>query len=203
MSNNQNSQSQSGSQSGSQSSSASAIPQSAPAGLISVTNPPQASTSFFKLAPSETITFEWSFSGVLHTPTSLTVRAIGANSFTYTLSTLPGTSTSIEWVPYDYQQSNPQTPLAQTTYTLAINDERGLTATTRPGWLSPNTQLKFALYTPQPYTPLASGWTCVECNSAVSAIGKNPAVVATFATLLVVLLSGFGLLRNFYAYQRR
>ncbi|KAF5362658.1 hypothetical protein D9758_009575 [Tetrapyrgos nigripes] len=197
------SQSQSGSQSGSQSSSSSAIPQTAPAGIISLTQPPQQSTSFFKLAPSETINFQWSFSGVLHTPTSLTIQAIGANGFTYPIGNAPGTATTINWVPYDYQQSNVATPLAQTTYTLAVFDERGISATMKPGWLSPNTQLKFALYTPQPYTALSSGWSCPECNSATSITRENPALVASFATLLVVFLSGFGLLRNFYAYQHQ
>ncbi|KAF5345691.1 hypothetical protein D9758_013036 [Tetrapyrgos nigripes] len=180
------------------------IPQTAPAAILSLTQPDQRSSSFFKLAPSETVSFEWSFSGVLHTPTSLTVEAIGANGFTYPIGTFPGTATSIDWVPYDYQQSNAATPLAQTSYTLAVYDERGLGATMKPGFLTPNTQLTFALYTPQSYTAIASGWSCTECNAATSNISReNPVLVATLATFLVMFFSGFGLLRNFYAYQRR
>ncbi|KAJ4468718.1 hypothetical protein J3R30DRAFT_3661701 [Lentinula aciculospora] len=196
--------SQSGS-SGSGSSSASktsSIPQSAPAGILSMTQPPQASTSFFKLASGEVVTFAWSFSGVLATPTSLTVNAVGANSFTYSLTSLPGTASSYIWTPYDYQQSHQATPLAQTTYSLQIFDERGLSATTRPGYLSPNTALTFALYTPQPYTPLAS-WQCTVCSGSNSSYTAHPAYVALIATFLVMFLSGFGLLRNAVAFTRR
>ncbi|KAJ4466856.1 hypothetical protein C8J55DRAFT_439211 [Lentinula edodes] len=198
-----NSASQSGS-SGSKSSSAStsSIPQSAPAGLLSMTQPPQASTSFFKIASGEVVTFAWSFSGVLATPTSLTVNAVGANSFTYSLTSLPGTASSYIWTPYDYQQSHLATPLAQTTYSLQIFDDRGLGATTRPGYLSPNTALTFALYTPQPYTPLAS-WDCTVCSGSNSSFTAHPAYVALIATFLVMFLSGFGLLRNAVAYTRR
>ncbi|KAH7878222.1 uncharacterized protein C8R40DRAFT_1038779 [Lentinula edodes] len=182
--------------------STSSIPQSAPAGLLSMTQPPQASTSFFKIASGEVVTFAWSFSGVLATPTSLTVNAVGANSFTYSLTSLPGTASSYIWTPYDYQQSHLATPLAQTTYTLEIFDERGLGATIRPGYLSPNTALTFALYTPQPYTPLAS-WQCTVCSGSNSSFTAHPAYVALIATFLVMFLSGFGLLRNAVAYTRR
>ncbi|KAJ3931997.1 MAG: hypothetical protein NXY57DRAFT_1004862 [Lentinula lateritia] len=196
-----NGASQSGS-SGSSSASTSSIPQSAPAGLLSMTQPPQASTSFFKIASGEVVTFAWSFSGVLATPTSLTVNAVGANSFTYSLTSLPGTASSYIWTPYDYQQSHLATPLAQTTYSLQIFDDRGLGATTRPGYLSPNTALTFALYTPQPYTPLAS-WDCTVCSGSNSSFTAHPAYVALIATFLVMFLSGFGLLRNAVAYTRR
>ncbi|KIK70065.1 hypothetical protein GYMLUDRAFT_34521 [Collybiopsis luxurians FD-317 M1] len=203
------SQSASGSSSGSASasgsssrSSSSSIPQSAPAGILSMTQPPQASTSFFKIASGEVVTFGWSFSGVLATPTSLTINAVGANSFTYSLTSLPGTATSFVWTPYNYQQSNLATPLAQTTYSLQIFDNRGLSATTRPGYLSPNTALTFALFTPQPYTPLAS-WQCTVCNGSNSSYTAHPAYVALIATFLVMFLSGFGLLRNALAYTRR
>ncbi|GAW04004.1 hypothetical protein LENED_005766 [Lentinula edodes] len=162
-----------------------------------MTQPPQASTSFFKIASGEVVTFAWSFSGVLATPTSLTVNAVGANSFTYSLTSLPGTASSYIWTPYDYQQSHLATPLAQTTYTLEIFDERGLGATIRPGYLSPNTALTFALYTPQPYTPLAM------CSGSNSSFTAHPAYVALIATFLVMFLSGFGLLRNAVAYTRR
>ncbi|KAJ3799274.1 hypothetical protein GGU11DRAFT_777618 [Lentinula aff. detonsa] len=180
----------------------SSIPQSAPAGLLSMTQPPQASTSFFKIASGEVVTFAWSFSGVLATPTSLTVNAVGANSFTYSLTSLPGTASSYIWTPYDYQQSHLATPLAQTTYSLQIFDERGLGATTRPGYLSPNTALTFALYTPQPYTPLAS-WDCTVCSGSNTSYTAHPASIALIATFLVMFLSGFGLLRNVVAYTRR
>ncbi|KAF5380764.1 hypothetical protein D9757_007085 [Collybiopsis confluens] len=197
------SSSQSGSNSASASrTSSSSIPQSAPAAILSLTQPPQVSTSFFKLASGELITFGWSFSGVLATPSSLTVNAVGANSFTYSITSLPGTATGFVWNPYDYQQSHQATPLAPTTYSLQIFDSRGVGATARPGFLNPNTALTFALYTPQPYTPLPS-WQCTICNGSNSSYTAHPAYVAVIATFLVMLLSGFGLLRNAVAYTRR
>ncbi|KAF9254635.1 hypothetical protein L218DRAFT_968008 [Marasmius fiardii PR-910] len=137
------------------------IPQSAPAGQISFVQPPQFSTSFFKIAPSQPITFIWNASGILATPTSLTVAAVGTNSFTYMVGPsdgkIPGAATSVVWDVYSYQQAHRQTPLAVGLYTLQVYDERGLSAPIQAGRLTPNQNLKFALYTPQPYTPLSSG----------------------------------------------
>lgn len=137
------------------------IPQSAPAGLLTITQPPQTTIAFFKIAPSQSITFAWNFSYVLSTPTSLTVSAICENGNTYpvgpTDGIIPGTATSIVWDAYAWQTNNPNSPLAQATYTLEIFDERGLGSSRSPGLLQPNNALRFALYTPQPYTPISSG----------------------------------------------
>lgn len=137
------------------------IPQTAPVGIITITQPPQTATSFYKIAPSQLITFAWNFSMVLATPTHLTVSAVCANGNTYpvgpTNGIIPGTATSVVWDVYSYQQNHPNTPLAQATYTLNIWDDRGPGSAREPGYLQPNTGLQFALYTPQPYTPLASG----------------------------------------------
>lgn len=98
---------------------------------------------------------------VLATPTHLTVSAVCDNGNTYpvgpTDGIIPGTATSVVWDVYSYQQAHPNTPLAQATYTLNIWDERGPGAARRAGYLQPNSALQFALYTPQAYTPLASG----------------------------------------------
>ena len=137
------------------------IPQSAPAGLITITQPPQSSIAFFKIAPSQLITFGWNFSYILSTPTSLTVSAICENGNTFpvgpTNGVIPGTANSVVWDAYAWQQNNPNSPLAQATYTLEIFDNRGPGAARSPGLLTPNNALQFALYTPQPYTPIASG----------------------------------------------
>ncbi|KAF9071828.1 hypothetical protein BDP27DRAFT_1418647 [Rhodocollybia butyracea] len=115
---------------------------------------------------------------------------------------LAGTATSFMWTPYDYQQSHLATPLVRTQYSLQIFDDRGLGATARPGFLTANTALNFALYTPQPYTPLAS-WDCGVCSGSNSSYAAHPAYVAVLATFLVMFLSGFGLLRNVVAYTRQ
>jgi hypothetical protein len=115
------------------------IPQTAPAGVVSITNPPQTATPFYKIAQGEPITFGWSFSGVLQSPTHLTVSAVCDNGNTYpvgpTDGIIPGTATEVVWDPYQYNQLNPQKPLAVGTpqYTLNIYDERGLKGPQRPG----------------------------------------------------------------------
>ena len=137
------------------------IPATAPAGLLTITQPPQTTIAFFKIAPSQPITFAWNFSYLLSTPSSLTVSAICENGNTYpvgpTDGKIPGTATSIVWDAYAWQQSHANSPLAQATYTLEIFDERGPGSSRSPGLLQPNNALKFALYTPQQYTPISSG----------------------------------------------
>ena len=137
------------------------IPQTAPAGGILVTQPPETATSFFKIAPDNQITFAWNTTYVLATPTRLTVSAVCENGNTYpvgpTDGIIPGTATSVVWDPYSYDQAHPNTPLAQASYTLHIWDDRGPNSVRRAGFLEPYSALKFALYKPQPYTPIASG----------------------------------------------
>ncbi|KAF8623936.1 hypothetical protein AX15_006102 [Amanita polypyramis BW_CC] len=137
------------------------IPQSAPAGSITITQPPETATSYFKLAPSYLVTFAWNFTDVIVTPTHLTVSAAADNGNTYpvgpTNGIIPGTATSVVWDIYSYQQANPATPLAQATYTLMIWDDRGPNSPRVPGFMVPNDNLRFAIYTPQPYTGLGDG----------------------------------------------
>lgn len=141
-------------------SSVTVIPQSAPAGGLLITQPPQTATSYYKIAPNELVTFGWNMTSVIATPTHLTLSAVCDNGNTYpvgpTDGIIPGTVSSVVWDVYSYQQNNPNKPLAQATYTLQIWDDRGPGAPIRPGYLTENDQLVFALYTPQPYTPLAS-----------------------------------------------
>jgi len=175
------------------------IPQSAPVGIITITQPPQTATSFYKIAENQLITFAWNFSMVIATPTHLTVSAICENGNTYpvgpTDGIIPGTATSVVWDVYSYQQSHPNTPLAQAGYTLNIWDDRGPGAGRAAGYLQANTGLKFALYTPQPYTALASGWQCNTCNSALASFPANQALAGVLTAILVMFLSGFSLLR--------
>ncbi|KAG6812530.1 hypothetical protein H0H92_002421 [Tricholoma furcatifolium] len=176
------------------------IPASAPAGLITVTQPPVTATSYYKIAPSNLITFGWNFSYVIATPTHLTVQAICDNGNTYpvgpTNGIIPGTATQVVWDIYSYQQANPNTPLAEETYTLNIWDDRGPGAGRVPGYLQPYSGTEFAMYSPEAYTPLASGWQCIACSGAWSSYTANPVFVSLCATFLVMFLSGFGLLRH-------
>jgi hypothetical protein len=137
------------------------IPPNAPVGLLTITQPPQTATSFYKIAQHQQVTFGWNFSFVLSTPAFITVSAVGDNGNTYAVGPtdgiIPGTATEVVWDLFSYQQNNPNTPLVEATYTLNIHDERGLGAGKAPGHLEANTGLKFALYTPEPYTNLADG----------------------------------------------
>ncbi|THG95792.1 hypothetical protein EW026_g5924 [Hermanssonia centrifuga] len=136
------------------------IPQTAPAGGLTITQPPQTATSYFKIAQGNVITFAWNFTDLIVTPTHLTVSAICDNGNTYPVGPsngiIDGSATSVTWDLYSFQQANPNTPLAQATYTLNIWDDRGPGSRMEPGLLQENSQLKFALYSPQAYTPLSS-----------------------------------------------
>ncbi|KAF8157185.1 hypothetical protein B0H34DRAFT_675501 [Crassisporium funariophilum] len=181
------------------------VPQTAPAGGVIITQPPQTATSFYKIAPSQPITFGWNMTNVIVSPTRLTVSAVCDNGNTYPVGPsdgiIPATATEIVWDLYDYQQRNPNKPLAQATYTLNIYDERGPGAPRRAGYLQPNTALQFALYTPQPYTPISSGWTCAACNGAMS-YAAHPAFISLVVTFFIVFFSGFHLIRSSRTHQQ-
>jgi hypothetical protein len=138
------------------------IPQTAAAGGLTITQPPQtAAASFYKIAPSQTITFGWEFTSLLVQPTSLTVSAFCPdNGNTYpvgpTNGVIPGTATEVLWNPDAYNSQPGVIQLAEASYVLQIEDERGLNAFGTPGMFDSNTALRFALYYPQSYTPLAS-----------------------------------------------
>ncbi|KAJ6590681.1 hypothetical protein DFH09DRAFT_1307217 [Mycena vulgaris] len=169
-----------------------------PAGGATITQPPQTATSFYKIAQNQIITFGWNLTSVIIYPTSLTLSAVCANGNTYPVGAdpdgkVPGTATDVKWDVYSYQQAHVNTPLAQGTCTLHMWDDRGSTATARAGYMSPNTALAFALYTPQAYTPIANGWTCTGCNGALSI--APPALAGMLLTFLLVLVSGMRILR--------
>ena len=162
----------------SSSSSTSSIPQTAAAGGLTITKPPQSSTSFFKIAASNTVTIAWNFTSLLSTPSSLTLSAVGDNGNTYpvgpTDGIIPGTATSVTWDLWSYQQAHPTLPLVPGTYTLSIWDDRGPGASRAPGLFSENTALQFALYTPQSYTPLES--TSLSPLSVLKTTGLRPSI---------------------------
>jgi hypothetical protein len=137
------------------------IPATAPAGEIVITQPPQTATSFYKIAPGNLVTFGWNTSYISIIEGSLTVSAFCNNGFSYPVGPSDGViapdATSVVWDPYAWQTAHPERPLPNEICTLGIADARDFTARRRGGYLSPNTMLQFALYTPVAYTPLASG----------------------------------------------
>ncbi|SJX60797.1 uncharacterized protein SRS1_12023 [Sporisorium reilianum f. sp. reilianum] len=178
------------------------IPSSAPAGGITVTQPIQtADPSFYKIAKGVDVTFGWNFTSVLQYPRTLTVQAYCSdNLVTYDVATnLPGTATSVVWSPYNYstsvEASNPNlSQLIAASYRLLIYDERGMSVGASPGLMQPNTKVEFALYNPQAYTPLASGWICAACSGATGLRAMHPAFIGLIATVVIAVVSGWGLL---------
>ncbi|KAJ7310082.1 hypothetical protein DFH08DRAFT_918272 [Mycena albidolilacea] len=165
------------------------IAQTNPPGFANITQPLQTATSFFKIAENQMITIAWNLTSVLATPTSLALSAVCDNGNTYPVGLPVG---ACSW-DSDERRANPGTKLAQGSYTLHMWDDRGPTATARAGYMSPNTALSFAMYTPQAYTPLSSGWSCTGCSSALA---NRPALVGVLLALLLVLMSGVRVLRR-------
>lgn len=184
---------------------------------MTVTQPPQTATSYFKIAQDQDITFAWNLTSLYVTPQHLTVSALCDNGYTYPVGpsdgVIPGDSTSVVWDPYQYNQDHPELQLPQAQYTLAIWDERGPGALRQGGVFNPNTALTFALYTPQPYVPLASGesrlfilmelsrshlsgWQCAACSGSPHSAPLSGTFVTVMATLLCMSLSGFIFLRS-------
>ncbi|TFK63583.1 hypothetical protein BDN72DRAFT_872269 [Pluteus cervinus] len=176
------------------------IPATAAAGGLTITQPPQTATSFYKIAPSQVITFGWNMTSVIATPTHLTVSAVCDNGNTYpvgpTDGVIAGTATGVTWNPFEWNQAHPELPLVQGNYQLTIWDDRGPNAARKGGFLVPNSALKFALYTTQPYTGLSDGWSCTTCSGALGSAATHPVVVGSVVMMMVMFLSGWSVIRS-------
>ncbi|CAE6486871.1 unnamed protein product [Rhizoctonia solani] len=184
------------------------IPQTAPPGTLSFTIPSQTATaSYYKIMANNPITFGWNFTSLLSTPASLTVHAyctengntypVGpTNSAGTVAGVIPGTAMAVTWDAYAQQTEPGAAPLIAATYTLRIFDERGFTVAAAPGLLNSNqNNLKFAMYSPAQYTPIESGWKCVSCSAGTPNFSV-PSFMALGMTMIVMLISGVGLLRG-------
>lgn len=87
-------------------------------------------------------------------PESLTIVASADTGNTYPIAVLPGTATELVWSPYEIEATY-SIPWAVTSYTASMWDERGPTASATGGRMSVNSDITFALYRPQEYTPLS------------------------------------------------
>ncbi|TIA72721.1 hypothetical protein E3P77_00219 [Wallemia ichthyophaga] len=167
---------------------------SAPVGGLTFTEPPQTKTSYYKVAPDNAITFGWNLTSLYSTPDSLTFDAVHTDSDnTYTMGSVGGGESTFEWDPYKYHTENNSPPLVYETYQLRVYDKNGPSAAPAPGTFMPNTNIRFALYKPQSYTPLDE-WVCPNCSSAVRSLPL--ASVAWVVTLSLVLFSGYSVLRG-------
>jgi hypothetical protein len=188
---------------GTNSSTSVSIPMTAAAGGITMMEPAQTgSASYYKIAPSETITFKWNMTDLYVQPSNLTVVAsCSANGNTYPVgptdgaqNVFDGNTTEIHWVPYDWEQVPGQPRFAAASYVLQIWDERGPGSARKGGYLTPYSGTKFGMYIPQAYVPLDQ-WKCATCSSAQRLIGE-PFGLSIVTSLVVMIVSAYAVLRR-------
>lgn len=95
------------------------------------------------------MTFVWSFADLLVQPETLNLAAVAPNSITYSIDAVNGAATSAVWHLSNVPAAS---PLMMGLYTIQLYDQRGVSATASPGWLSPVTSLKIALYSAESYS---------------------------------------------------
>ena len=145
-----------------------------PAGGISMITPNAMSpASYYKI--KDYVTFAWNYTSLSSTPSYIDILAsCSANQATYTIAmnaTVQETQTVV-WDTGAYQ-ANATIPLLTETYTLIIHDAaKDVSATAGAGYLGTQNQVRFGMYSPQPYTPL-NEYVCATCNGAMSAIEKQ------------------------------
>ncbi|TIB81900.1 hypothetical protein E3Q22_00630 [Wallemia mellicola] len=185
------------SSSGSSSSQTTSVPSTAGVGGLTFTEPPQTKTSYSypdKVAEGNEITFGWSLTSIYNTPESLTFDAVNTDSGnTYTMGSVAGGDTTFKWDPYKHFTDGNDPPLVYSTYQVRVYDDNGPSAAAKPGGFMPNSNLRFALYKPEKYTPLDE-WVCPNCSSAVRNIPI--ASLAWLVTITLMLLSGYSLARS-------
>lgn len=157
-----------------------------PAGKISLQTPASTDTTYIKIG--EYATFEWEYQSVSVTPKKLNIQAFCSyNSETYTLATSYSSSeTSYVWDTEEFQ-ANATVPLLTAQYTLQIYDSsKNMSAIASPGYLAPFSQ-KFAMYSPQAYTPMAQ-YSCVNCKKNDGSI-LDPTVAKWVYAMIVLFLA--------------
>ncbi|KAI9311568.1 hypothetical protein BX666DRAFT_1881693 [Dichotomocladium elegans] len=107
----------------------------------------------YRIDQRENVTFSWEYESVLIKPINLTLAAVGPNSVTYTITTLAGGAVSATWNIANVPQNS---PLMHGYYAIQLYDQRGLSASESPGWLSPQTSLTIAFYSGETYANATS-----------------------------------------------
>ena len=166
--------SQSGTKTTSKSSSATVFDPRNPAGGASMITPDAMSpASYYKI--NDYVTFVWNYTSLSRDPKFVDVLATcTANNALYTIAaneTFEQTQ-SIVWDTGNYQATG-TIPLLTETYTLIVHDAaKDVSATASPGYLGTWKGYQFAMYEPQPYTPIAD-YVCATCSSAMSLMERQ------------------------------
>lgn len=159
-----------------------------PAGGITMLTPNPTDTTYIKIG--QPATFSWSYTSLSVTPRYVNFEAYCSyNSLTYTLATNhPAMETSMIWDTAAFQ-ANATIPLITSEYKLYIYDARAnVTAVAGAGYLGVYAQ-KFAVYSPQAYTPL-SEWTCYNCKDNAGGQRLLDPLVAKFLLGIIVIVVG-------------
>jgi len=170
-----------------------------PGSVVMITPSAAAGSQLYKIG--DHITWGWNYTNVQGKPTAVDVLVsckAATQTWTLTQNMTYATPGSYTWDTAAYQTKNVENPLPVESYTLIIKDsDTEITDTPEAGYLAPFAGFTFVLYTPQPYTPLASGWVCATCSGGVSDIDKR-AFGAVVAMSVVTVFSftwfvtGFG-----------
>lgn len=160
-----------------------------PAGGVTMMTPNPTLTTYIKIG--DQATFSWSYTSLSVTPRYVNFLAYCShNSMTYTITTNhPSMETQMVWDTKEFQ-ANATIPLLTAEYKLFMFDSKlNTTSVASAGYLSVYSQT-FAMYTPQPYTPL-SEWTCYNCKPNGGILGRfvDP-LVAKFLLAMVIIFVG-------------
>ncbi|KAI0606518.1 hypothetical protein TUN205_09234 [Pyrenophora tritici-repentis] len=150
-------------------------------GLTMVTPNAIAGTQYYKVG--DWVTFAWNYTSLSVTPTAIDVLAsCTANQATYTISVnMSATQTEVLW--NTGETPDGQAPFLTENYKLLIYDsDLSATAPPRAGYLGAFTGFTFGMYLKQPYTPLSEGYTCPNCNGALSHFEKMTLSTMFFTT---------------------
>jgi hypothetical protein len=163
-------------------------------GLTMVTPNALAGTQFYKVG--DWVTFAWNYTSLSVTPTAIDVLAsCTANQATYTISVnMSATETEVLWNTKNTPEG--QAPFLTENYKLLIYDsDPSATAAPRAGYLGAFTGFTFGMYLPQEYISLKDGYTCPNCNGALSLTEKM-----TLGTMLLTTGTTLGSML-YFTYQ--
>jgi len=163
-------------------------------GLTMVTPNALAGTQFYKVG--DWVTFAWNYTSLSVTPTAIDVLAsCTANQATYTIAVnMSAKQTEVLWDTKKTPEG--QAPFLTENYKLLIYDsDLSATAAPRAGYLGAFSGFTFGMYLPQEYISLKDGYTCPNCNGALSLTEKM-----TLGTMLLTTGTTLGSML-YFTYQ--
>ncbi|KAJ4305246.1 hypothetical protein N0V90_000777 [Kalmusia sp. IMI 367209] len=159
-------------------------------GVQMVTPNPILGPQYYKVG--EWITFAWNYTSLSVTPSAVDIMAsCSVNQQTYTIAVNQSVQATgkVLWDTGAYKSEHPNGPdFVTETYTLLIYDaESSVSATAKPGYLTPFNQFYFGIYEPQPYVEWKD-FKCANCNpnGALSAFEKSTLKVLAITSVTTI-----------------